>query len=364
MRRRAAALAVPFSAVLLALSSCASIPEDWKTPAFLRSDSDQMDARLPSVTGKVGEAPKVDFKGKTPPGEQLSGVAKKGSGEGALIRNDDLLQVQIVDYQWTGKGKAEQKQSSYETGSPVLLKLEEMNDDLRKNLVNQPVGSRVVFVFPGQDPEEAKAMGQPSPEPGDSVSIVDVEKRYGKGDIVEGEQTTDGGDGLPTVPDAGHGTPDITIPEDTDPPKKLKTVDLIEGDGPEVTDEQQVVVQYTGVQWSDGKVFDSTWDKGGKPFTFAVGQGQVIKGWDQGLKGKKVGSRVMLVIPPDLAYGKDAGKRGAPEGTLVFVVDILGAVDSTPPPQADSGDEDDKKKDDEKDSKDKDDNSKKDDSDK
>ncbi|MBB6172047.1 peptidylprolyl isomerase [Nocardiopsis mwathae] len=349
MRRRAAALAVPFSAVLLAMTSCASIPEEWKTPAFLQSDADQKDARLPTVTGEVGTAPEVDFGDKAPPGEQLSGLVEKGPGEGALIRQDDLLQVQIVDYQWTGKGEAEQTQSSYEAGAPVLLKMEEMSDELRKDLVNQPVGSRVVFVFPGQDPDEAAAMGQPEPEPGDSVSVVDVEKRYGKGDVVPGKQTTDGGDGLPTSPDSGPGKPEITIPEDTDPPKKLETVDLVEGDGPEVAKEQQVVVQYTGARWDDGKVFDSTWDRGGIPFTFAIGLEQVIKGWDQGLEGKKVGSRVMLVIPEDLAYGKDAAQTGSPAGTLVFVVDILGAVDSTPPPQAEpeDGADDAKKGDDE-----------------
>ena len=339
MRRRAAALAAPFSAVLLALTSCGTIPEDWKTPAFLRSDEEDLDERLPAVSGEVGEEPKVEFPDIAPPGEQISGVVEKGEGENALVRAEDMILADIVDYQWTAKGEVEKTQSTYETGAPVLLELAQMNEELTADLVNQPVGSRVVYVFPGQDPEEAAAMGQPSPEPGDSVSIVDIKERYGRGDTVEGEQVTDGGDDLPTAPDPGHSAPEIPLPEDPDPPKDLETVRLIEGDGPEVEKEQQIVVQYTGVTWDDGKVFDSTWDRGGAPATFGIGAGQVIKGWDEGLVGQQVGSRVMLVVPEDMAYGEAAAESGQPAGTLVFVVDILGAVDTQPPPEAESGED-------------------------
>ncbi|MFC3996354.1 FKBP-type peptidyl-prolyl cis-trans isomerase [Nocardiopsis sediminis] len=335
MRRRAAALAVPFSAVLLAVTSCGAIPEDWRTPAFMRSDEPELDERLPTVTGEVGEEPNVEFPDIAPPGEQLSGVVHRGGdGEGALVRSDDMIVADIVDYQWTGEGEAEKTNSTYETGTPVLLELAQMNEDLTASLADQPLGSRVVFVFPAQDPAEAASMGQPSPAPGDSVSVLDIRERFGRGDIVDGEQTTDGGeDGLPTAPDAGHDRPAISIPEDTDPPSDLESVQLIEGDGPEVEAEQQLVVQYTGVTWNDGEVFDSTWDRGGAPATFPIGAGQVIEGWDEGLVGQKVGSRVMLVIPEDLAYGDAAAESGSPEGTLVFVVDILGAVDAPPAPE-------------------------------
>ncbi|MBB4931529.1 peptidylprolyl isomerase [Lipingzhangella halophila] len=342
MRRRAAALAVPFSAVLLAVSSCGSIPEDWRTPAFLQSDEEELDERLPTVTGEVGEEPKVDFPNIKPPEEQISGVVKKGDGEGELVRSDDMLLANIVDYQWTAKGEYEKTQSTYDSGAPVILELEQMGEELTGDLVDQPVGSRVEFIFPPQDPQEAAAMGQPEPEPGSSVSIVDVEGRFGKGDTVEGEQTTDGGDGMPTAADAGADEPEIEIP-DSDPPEDLESVNLIEGEGPEVEAEQQVVVQYTGVQWEDseqydsGQVFDSTWSRGGAPATFAIGAGQVIEGWDKGLVGQKVGSRVMLAVPGEMAYDGEEAQQGGqepPQGPLVFVVDVLGAVDVTPPEEA------------------------------
>ncbi|GAA3721620.1 peptidylprolyl isomerase [Spinactinospora alkalitolerans] len=334
-RRAAAALAVPFSAVMLAVSSCGSIPEDWKTPAFLQSGEEEVDERLPTVTGPVGEEPEVSFPDIAPPSEQISGVVHQGEGEGELVRSDDLLLADIVDYQWTAEGEAEKTQSTYDTGAPVLLQLSQMNEEMSADLVDQPLNSRVVYVFPPQDPAQAQQMGQPSPEPGSTVSIVDIQGRYGKGQTVPGEQTGNGGGDLPTVEDAGHAMPEITIPEDTDPPEDLETVPLVEGEGPEVEESQQLVVQYTGVTWSDGEVFDSTWvaGKDGTPFTFIAGAGQVIEGWDTGLVGHEVGSRVMLVIPEEMAYGEDAAASGAPSGTLVFVVDILGAVDSQPAPE-------------------------------
>lgn len=343
MRRRAAALAVPFCTVLLAVSSCGSIPEDWKTPAFLQSDEEELDERLPTVTGEVGEEPELEFPDIAPPEEQVSGVIHENDeGEGELIRSDDMLLADIVDYQWTAKGEYEKSQSTYDTGSPVVLQLEQMGEELTSNLVDQRVGSRIEYVFPPQDPQAAAAQGQPEPPPGASVSVVDVKDRFGKGDTVTGEQTTDGGDGLPTVRDEGSDEPAISIPEG-DPPEDLESVQLIEGDGPEVESEQQLIVQYTGVTWDEGEVFDSTWSRGGAPATFAIGAGQVIEGWDEGLVGENVGSRVMLVVPEDMAYGgEDAQQEGqnAPEGTLVFAVDILGAVDvATQPSESGEGED-------------------------
>jgi len=83
-------------------------------------------------------------------------------------------------------------------------------------------------------------------------------------------------------------------------------------------------VHYVGVGWSTRKQFDASWDRG-SPFSFPLGAGRVIKGWDQGVAGMKVGGRRRLVIPPQLGYG-DRGAGGAikPGETLVFVVDLVG----------------------------------------
>ncbi|HKC59238.1 MAG TPA: FKBP-type peptidyl-prolyl cis-trans isomerase [Myxococcales bacterium] len=104
---------------------------------------------------------------------------------------------------------------------------------------------------------------------------------------------------------------------------KLQMEDLVVGTGPEAKKGQTVSVHYTG--WlTDGKKFDSSNDHG-QPFSFALGRGQVIQGWDEGVVGMKVGGRRKLTIPPEMGYGKQ-GFPGAipPNSTLVFEVELLG----------------------------------------
>lgn len=108
-----------------------------------------------------------------------------------------------------------------------------------------------------------------------------------------------------------------------DPPKELKVVTISEGNGPALKKGDVAQVNYYGQVWDGKEPFDQSFGKG-KPFEVTVGAGMVIKGWDQGLEGKKVGSRVELVIPPDLGYGeKGSGDKIKPNATLVFVVDIV-----------------------------------------
>ncbi len=107
-------------------------------------------------------------------------------------------------------------------------------------------------------------------------------------------------------------------------PEQLQIKDLEPGDGPVAEPGQSVQVQYVGVSFANGRQFDASWDRG-EPFTFQLGAGQVIPGWDQGVAGMKVGGRRQLVIPPDLAYGKQGSPPAiAPDETLVFVIDLLG----------------------------------------
>ncbi len=117
--------------------------------------------------------------------------------------------------------------------------------------------------------------------------------------------------------------PDVTIP-DGEVPADLVVEDLTVGDGDEARAGQQVSVHYVGVAWSTGTQFDSSWDRG-EAFSFGLGGGQVIAGWDQGVAGMRVGGRRRLTIPPHLGYGS-RGAGGVIKGgeTLVFVVDLLG----------------------------------------
>ena len=116
--------------------------------------------------------------------------------------------------------------------------------------------------------------------------------------------------------------PTVEIP-DGPPPTELVVEDLVVGDGPEAVPGKTCSMQYVGVAWSTKKQFDSSWDRG-QPFSFPLGGGQVITGWDRGVPGMKVGGRRRLTIPADLGYGsRGAGRTIGPGETLVFVVDLV-----------------------------------------
>ncbi|MFF0718859.1 FKBP-type peptidyl-prolyl cis-trans isomerase [Micromonospora sp. NPDC003816] len=140
-----------------------------------------------------------------------------------------------------------------------------------------------------------------------------------------------------TEPGAPGAPPAPQLPEGADPAlgtkptvaagqgelTKLTVTPLIEGTGPAVTAGQSITTNYVGVLFANGEQFDSSWERG-QPATFPIGVGQVIEGWDKGLVGVKVGSRVQLDIPAEQAYGND-GAGGRPAGPLRFVVDVLAA---------------------------------------
>ena len=129
----------------------------------------------------------------------------------------------------------------------------------------------------------------------------------------------------PTTPTSGPLSKKPTVTPPSGPaPKKLVVKDLIIGTGAEAKTRQKVTVNYVGVLYNGGKEFDSSW-KRNEPFGFTLGTGQVIKGWDKGIPGMKVGGRRELVIPAALAYGsKGSPPSIPPNAPLVFVVDLLG----------------------------------------
>lgn len=116
--------------------------------------------------------------------------------------------------------------------------------------------------------------------------------------------------------------PEVEVPEG-DPPTELVVEDLVVGEGDEAAAGSTVEVHYVGVAWTTGEQFDASWDRG-RTFSFQLGAGDVIPGWDEGVEGMHEGGRRHLVIPPGMAYGE----RGVPpdigpDETLVFVVDLL-----------------------------------------
>jgi peptidylprolyl isomerase len=116
--------------------------------------------------------------------------------------------------------------------------------------------------------------------------------------------------------------PTVEVPKGS-PPKSLVVKEIEKGSGEEAKSGDEVTVQYVGVDYKNGKEFDSSWSRS-EPFTFTLGSGQVIPGWEKGVEGMKVGGRRELIVPPELGYGK-AGSPPAigPNETLVFVIDLL-----------------------------------------
>ena len=161
------------------------------------------------------------------------------------------------------------------------------------------------------------------------VFVIDLLKAYANtAGVTAGKQVSNGGGTLPTVSAKAGSAPTMTIPSSS-PPSGLVTTTLVKGSGPKVAKGDLVIAQYVGYIWRTKKLFGSSWTSG-SPFGFVIGASpeQVIPGWDKGLIGQTVGSRVMLSIPPAEGYGSagqsSAGIKGT--DTLVFVIDIIDAL--------------------------------------
>ncbi|UKA61133.1 FKBP-type peptidyl-prolyl cis-trans isomerase [Arthrobacter sp. FW306-04-A] len=198
----------------------------------------------------------------------------------------------------------------------------ELNDQLKTGsavlynaLVGAKVGADIAFAVPGTAASGTTAATSSQLVVFKITSVKDATKALDK---PEGDAVTPPA-GLPAVKVDDKGIPQISVDGAT-APQSLIAQDLIKGKGAVVKETDTLTVNYVGVNLVGGKKFDSSYDRG-KTASFALNG--VIKGWTQGLAGKTVGSRVLLVIPKDLAYG-DAG-QGDAKGDLVFVVDILGA---------------------------------------
>lgn len=248
-------------------------------------------------------------------------VVKEGSGE--KLADGQFVTLDFGLYSADDGGILEtsypQDPISVEFGSRRLL------PGLAKGMSAQKVGSRLLIAVPPADAFGEQGNPDLKIGPTDTVLfLVDIIGATTALDEAEGEPVAPVKD-LPTVEMVKDAPAKITIPAGVKPPTKLITQPLIEGAGAVVEAGQTVRIAYTGAFWDNGEIFDSSARTEDKALTTKIGIGAVIKGWDTGIVGRKVGSRLLLVVPPDEGYGP--GGRGDIKGddTLVFVVDILAA---------------------------------------
>lgn len=242
------------------------------------------------------------------------------AGDGETVVEGSVI---TVDYTLTSGTDGTLMSSTYEIGQKDTIPVEEISlaPALYEVLVQSSVGEEIIFATPNQSAMAAQ------PEPGTlspavymAITIVDINIPLGaaQGTAVTPEK------GLPVVTLDDTGKPSVEV-GDAEMPSDLVIQPLIEGEGDELELGDSLVAHYSGWLW-DGEQFDSSWERGA-PATFPFVQGGLIDGWTEGLVGHKVGSQILLVIPPELGYGaQGSGPAIPPDSTLVFVVDLLGAV--------------------------------------
>ncbi|WP_051209266.1 FKBP-type peptidyl-prolyl cis-trans isomerase [Propionicicella superfundia] len=267
-----------------------------------------------TVKGDVGATPTVTFAKPFYVGETMVKVLKAGTG-----RKVPANGIVKINYYGVNGRDGTVFDESFSGGTPAEFAIDQVITGFKTGLLGQQVGSRILIGIPGKDGYDANGgSSDGSIQTGDTilfvVDILDTSYEVASGTAVTPKE------GLPTVTFA-DGKPTITIP-DADPPATLQVQTLITGDGAKLTSSSTVLVKYTGVSWKTKEVVEENWTTGE---TSALSS--LISGWQQGLPGQTVGSRVLLVIPPGLAYptGRRAPKVEAGD-TLVYVIDILYAA--------------------------------------
>jgi len=329
MRRSLALAAIPLIAGL-ALAGCGSSKSSSASAASPTSGN--ANAAV-TASGSFGKAPTV-----TIPKEKASSsleVKTLITGTGTVLTSSDAFLGNYVVYTWDGTGHT-LKGSTYGSGSTPTLFTTPLLPGLSTALTGKTVGSRVLVVIPPKDGFGSSGNSQAGITATTTlVFVIDVLKAYSGTQAASGNTVAHGGGDLPTVtePTKAGTAPTVTMPASSvKPPKTLQIQTLIKGSGAKVVAGEYVVAQYVGYIWRTGKVFDSSWSRK-TPFGFEIGANpaQVITGWDTGLLGQTVGSRVLLVIPPADGYGSSGASSAGITGTdtLVFVVDIIDAYSTT-----------------------------------
>jgi peptidylprolyl isomerase len=330
LRRSVPAAAAAAAALALLLAGCSGSPSATTSssaasaPGASPASSTAACATTGSasqavkVGGKAGAAPTVTFPRPTSATTTERTVVTPGHGDAVQTGSS----VKIAYELYEGATGKQLDQSGYTAAKkPVILTADTSQylPGLVQSIVCGKVGERFAAVIPAAQAFGSKGSQQLGVGANHSLVLV--------GDILSLTPTKATGaakalpSGFPAVRLASTGRPTVTVPK-TPAPTTLKIADREVGTGDTVRSGDTVTVQYQGVLWRNGTVFDQSWGKSG-PASFATTG--VVKGFRDALVGQKVGSQVVAIVPPADGYGKAGTANGQITGTdtLVFVIDIL-----------------------------------------
>lgn len=310
--RRVAAGGIALLLVLgIVFAGCSSDGDDASSSSTTgaASAADVKTTSLDDVTveGAFGEKPTITF--DLAFGGDANSSRVVSTGDGDTITDGQRV---TVNYVAVDGNTGEEVESTFGGATQAFtMGGQDLVPIVTEAMIGQSVGSRVLVSI-----ESTQSSG--------SWTLLSF-------DIVSAQTIPTSASGTSVTPPADlpavtlvDGVPTVATPVG-DPPTTLVVQPLIQGDGPVVVAGQTVTVQYVGLVWASGKIFDTSWDSG--PVDFPIGAGGLIAGFDEGLTGQKIGSRIMLVIPPDKGYGANGNAQAGISGTdtLVFVIDLLAA---------------------------------------
>ncbi|MCY0925158.1 FKBP-type peptidyl-prolyl cis-trans isomerase [Streptomyces sp. H27-H1] len=314
MRRLAGLLVVPL--LLLSTAACGDSGSD--------SDSAQMKNGAPAITkgAKFGETPTLSKGTGTPPKELK--VVTISEGDGPALKKGDVAQVNYLGQVWDGKEPFDQ---SFGKGKPfdVTIGAGQVIKGWDQGLEGKKVGSRLELVIPPDLGYGEQGSGEKIKANATLVFVVDIVKGTAIPASAQGKAVPQEDKNLPTVGTNTDGKEvSVAVPKDATPPAKLVSNYVLEGDGAVVKDTDSVVVKFNGKTWKDDKTFESTYSTG-QSVTWPLAE-LSVKGLKEGIVGKKAGSRILLVIPPDQGFGdKEQGTIPA-NSTLVFSLDVVAVM--------------------------------------
>jgi peptidylprolyl isomerase len=268
------------------------------------------------VTGSGSKEPTVSF--PTPTKVTTTQRTTVTAGKGATVKQGDSVSLAYAMYDAESGKKVDSRGWTADGRVVFPIDATQVLPGFVQSVICAKVGDRVAAVIPASDAFGSDGSAQIGVKGGDSIVFV--------ADVIGMTPTKATGtaktlpSGFPKVTLAADGTPTVKIPA-TSAPKKLEIAESKSGSGTTVKSGDTVTVQYQGVLWRNGKVFDQSWGK--SPTSFATTD--VVSGFGKALVGHKVGSQVVAIIPPSEGYGAKGTSDGSIKGTdtLVFVIDIL-----------------------------------------